>query len=536
MPNNRIANGVFILISVAGMVVLGLSMRHGPGIGGDATIYIFSARNLLDGHGLGLLGPRGEFRLIPYFPPMYPLLLAGIGIFGLDMVRGAWWLNLLLFGGILWLIGTVTYRVSRSFLFSAGAALLVLASPVLIPVYSWAMSEPLAIFLGLGGLALLLTSLEQPGQKWLFYISALAVGLSFLTRYSAVAYLITGCILVFLFLQRPFRQRLGESVHYLSMGLLPMLIWMPIDLRHTSTVASRSLETIESMASRLADFLPQLRDVILFWLVPDSWIANPPYPALINTALIVCVVLGLAAWVIIAIRRLSASSRQDEVGNFVRLVAMLTIFSLAYLLITALVYITTFPPITIASRMLSPLHVAMLWLAVLLAGWSYKRLPGRGLREGLLLVVLLGLGWYAWRSARIVQQNYDTGLGYLSPVWQQSETMQAVRALHEDTLIVTNEQTAVLFLADRPSYPLAEIYLDQPLDVFKPYGEGDLSGDDGQSAFRYDGAALVLFDSLGNQLDPIYHQRAQERAASLVKGLRRAFQGEDGAIYFYPTQ
>ncbi|NMC81162.1 MAG: hypothetical protein GYA59_17520, partial [Chloroflexi bacterium] len=67
---------LLLAVALLGVWVLLLSTHWGPGIGGDATIYITSARNLLEGRGLGLIGPRGEFRLLPYFPPFFSLVLS----------------------------------------------------------------------------------------------------------------------------------------------------------------------------------------------------------------------------------------------------------------------------------------------------------------------------------------------------------------------------------------------------------------------------------------------------------------------------
>ena len=60
----------------AGALLLWVSMSQSVGIGGDAVIYLESARNFAAGHRIGLIQPDGTFRLIPYFPPFYPIVLA----------------------------------------------------------------------------------------------------------------------------------------------------------------------------------------------------------------------------------------------------------------------------------------------------------------------------------------------------------------------------------------------------------------------------------------------------------------------------
>ena len=531
MSKDRIQNLSFIVIALLGMAVLAISMRHGPGIGGDATIYLTSARNLLEGNGLGLTGPRGEFRLIPYFPPGYSLLLSLAGLFGADLVAAACWINLVAFGGIIWLSGFSLFRITKELLFSLLLSCIIMASPVLAPVYSWAMAEPPAILLGFGGLVLLLVSFSREHHSKIFFASALACGLAFLTRYNAVAFLATGSLFIVVFYAGGWARKMLKAGTYFLSGFIPMLVWLAVDLSQTANVASRSIESGSGMAERFFDLWGKLADVFLFWMIPDSWITTPPYPGVINTVIITAALVGIAVWTWYAAR----ITRPADRYILPALVWMPVMFCVVFLAITALVYITTYPPITIGSRMLSPLHTAVLWLALALAHITYHHWrQHEWLRPALLAAAVLFLGWYGARTIRIVQQNYELGSGYLSPAWQGSETIKAARDLPEDTLIITNEETAILFLTGRTSYPIAEIYRDKPLEDFTVYGEGELADDQAQYAFRRQGAAFVLFDSIHTQMAGLYGERTVERVDVLTESLQTAFEGEDGAIYYYP--
>jgi hypothetical protein len=241
---------------------------------------------------------------------------------------------------------------------------------------------------------------------------------------------------------------------------------------------------------------------------------------------------GWAVWILWETRPTAQGAGQPILWRWA---ALLALFGLLYLAVILVVYVTTFPPITIDSRMTSPVHIALLLLMGALAALTHPRWRGVRLAAALLPLLLVGLiGWYGWRTARIVQQNYETGLGYLSPAWQQSETVQALRALPDDAPLVSNEVTALLFLTGRRAYPLAEIYQDEPLTVFSAYGQGDDRQDVGQQLFRLGQARLVLFDSVQQQLEPIYGPRSAQRLAALIDGLRVLFRGSDGAIYAAP--
>jgi hypothetical protein len=539
LRTGRVSQPSLFLALLAGVAVLAVaillvSTAHGPGIGGDATIYLTSAQNLVDGNGLGLIGPEGAFRLLPYFPPLYPLVLSVFAALGMDLAAVANWLNVLLFGALAWLVGSATFRYSGAAVPALLAALLVALSPVLIPVFSWAMSEPLAILLGFLGLVMLLESFTAPHRTGLVLLAGLLTGLGMLTRYANAAFLLAGVVGLLFLAPASWRQKLLRSIFYGAVSVIPVLAWMIYDLSTTATVSSRSVESAAGMLSRLAAFPGLLRDVLLFWLIPDSWVGAPPYPQIVNSLLAVALVAVLAATftaVMLRMRRLQVveSSRQPQ-----RLAWLLMIFLAAYVLVVAAVYVTTYPPITIASRMLSPANVAFVWLAALLVHLAVTAWPRVGwLKTVLLAGLLLFAGWYGLRSARIVQQNAALGIGYTSVAWQESETIAAVGALPADVTIVTNEEMAVLFLTGRASYPLAEIFASQPYSQFTRYGEGDLTSDLPQRMFQQGEAVLVLFDSIESQLESVYADRAVERLRVLTGGLETVQDLDDGAIYRY---
>lgn len=535
MKKEKLTQTLLLFMAIFGIVVLVFSTHRGPGIGGDATIYIVSARNLLAGHGLGLLKPDGEFRLIPYFPPFYSLLLSVAGLVRIDLVTAAYWLNLFLFGGIIWLAGNVTYRASQSMVFAVFIALLIMLSPALIPVYSWAISEPLAVFLGFIALAMMLEYVYSSEKRVFLIISGVVGGFTFLTRYSAVAYLGAAGLFLLFFNPKDWKKRLKEVMLYFVIGILPMALWVIYDLSQTASVSSRSLESGMGMMERFINLWPAMQDVVLFWLIPNSWITAPSYPSSLNTQLLMVVLIVLIACIILVFSKYTLKSSHEKSAKSLQLAVLLLIFICTYTAVIAFVYITTYPPITIGTRMFAPVHIAVLWLVVVITSLSLDLWLGIDLIKMVLtLGLLLFIVWYGWRSVRIVRQNYELGLGYNSLAWQQSSTIQTVKAMPLDVLIVTNEETAILFLTDRLSYSFAEIYRDKPLTEFTTYGDGDLDSDEAQRFFREDGAAFVLFDTIYSQIEGLYGDRTEERVLSLTQDLKNFYHGEDGGIYYYP--
>jgi hypothetical protein len=517
-------NGAAFAAAILAALLVFISTLQGPGVGGDATIYLTSAKNFSQGIGLGLINPDDSFRLIPYFPPFFSLVLSLFSTLNMDMVIAVRWMNILLFcTTVFWVVKT-TQELLHEWKFSLALGILLAASPVLVPAFSWVMSEPLSIFLGTLALLLLLKGLQNQEHNALLHGSAILAGLSAITRYGAVVYAATACILLLAFLSGNFRKRLGKAVVYGIEAALPLGLWAVIDLSLTSTVSSRSVQTLAGMGARLLSFLGDLKSVLLFWLLPDSWITDPFYPTWINTILLALFVIAFAAgsWFLL--------KKSKPVQALYQLSMVLVVFSVLYLLMTLVISILTHPPITIGTRMFSPMALMVFWLLILILYAVWKA----GNHEPLITFAILVFMaiftlWTGWRGLRIVEYDRINGLGFQSVVWQESNIVSYIQTLPDEQALVTNEEMGVLFLTGRRAYPLAEIYVDDPVDEFEPYGQLD-SSDQGEIAFRQ-GAYLVLFDSIYDQLQGLYGNKTTERVMTLTDGLQLIYHGKDGNVF-----
>ncbi|MGA9397176.1 MAG: hypothetical protein WBV22_02855 [Anaerolineaceae bacterium] len=186
---------------------------YGPAFGSDSVTYMESAKNLVAGKGLGLINPDGSFRLLPYAPPLYPLLLSVFILLGLDLLKAAFWMNALIFGVTVLMLGWSVWYFLRSNLAALLIATLLAFSEVLIETHIWIMSDPLSLALGIGGLVALIAYLENRSRK-MFFWSAVLTGLAFLTRYAGVAYCLAGILGVILFGSQSFKKRLVAACLY----------------------------------------------------------------------------------------------------------------------------------------------------------------------------------------------------------------------------------------------------------------------------------------------------------------------------------
>jgi 4-amino-4-deoxy-L-arabinose transferase-like glycosyltransferase len=187
---------LIISFAIIGSFMIFYSTVWGPWVYSDSTEYIVSARNLLQGHGLGLYGGSGRFHPLYLHPPFYSLVLSFFGLFGADLVTTARWIDIILFGLMILLLGVTIYDYTKSTWFSIIACVLFLGIPIMVDVFSGTMSEPLFIFTGLASLRLILLFLKN-NRTIVFVLAGIAAGLSMLTRYSGMAFIIAGsCILL----------------------------------------------------------------------------------------------------------------------------------------------------------------------------------------------------------------------------------------------------------------------------------------------------------------------------------------------------
>jgi hypothetical protein len=182
------------LTALASLVfVLAVTWKFGAGVSSDAVRNLAAADSLLAGK--GFLGPLGE--PFVYWPPLYPLLLAGLGwLTGLDPFAVAGYLNAALYAVNTWLWGWLFYLTFRERpTYAVLGTLAVFFSRSMLVVYANVASEPLfmtfMILFFMAAAAYLKDA--SPQARWLTFAMA---GLAMLQRHPGVALFLVGGIVV----------------------------------------------------------------------------------------------------------------------------------------------------------------------------------------------------------------------------------------------------------------------------------------------------------------------------------------------------
>ena len=246
------------------------------------------------------------------------------------------------------------------------------------------------------------------------------------------------------------------------------------------------------------------------------------------------VFLGITSLIITFMKIRSSDKKILEI-EILRLPLVFTLYGSIYLLFITFSFLFSTPRNDLDGRLLSPVYLSLLLIIFPLLTWDFS--DGK-----------LGQ-WFAWipalimgtlvvsglfNSIKILQDNHLNGSGYTGEAWKNSAVIKAIQGLDQDTVLISNESSAVLFLTGRPAYDVNERFLSTPAETYTRYGEDP--EDTAQRLFKTGKAVLVIFPTTFYwQLFPIYGDRTQARLDSMLQGLDIIQRLSDGVIFRYAS-
>jgi len=157
--NNSVRRNLYYLtltlLGLIGVAIIIYTTNWGIGLfGRDSFNYISAARNLAKGFGYVFPLANNTVAPITHYPPLLSIILAVFEFLGTDALVAARYLNMLLFGLSTVFTGILIYRTTKSEGFAILGAILFSSVVVFIELHTWALSEPLFLFLTLLGFLL----------------------------------------------------------------------------------------------------------------------------------------------------------------------------------------------------------------------------------------------------------------------------------------------------------------------------------------------------------------------------------------------
>jgi len=216
---------LLLLLNIGAIAAIVHTTRMGIGLDPDSTSYLGAARNILAGRGLSLpftaYTDANDYSPMTHFPPLYPLLLAGFGLGGIELPMAARIVAALLFALNISLAGGILYWHTRRWLLTAIAVCWLGSALDLLMLHSMAWSEPLFILLTLVTILLLSNYAQSPNLPRLLGV-ALSASLAMLCRYAGAPWLLVGTIAPLIWGPRLWRHKIEHAGLFLlsSLGLV----------------------------------------------------------------------------------------------------------------------------------------------------------------------------------------------------------------------------------------------------------------------------------------------------------------------------
>ncbi len=522
-----------LLIAAAGAFVVAYATRFGPWASSDSVEYLVSARNLLAGRGLGLYTASGRFQPLALHPPLYPLVLAALGTLDPSLINAARWLNVAAMLLVTLLLGFALLRLTRSPVTALGFALTFVTLPVTLWYFAGAMSEPLSLVFASASAVWLFVFLNRGGWKHLVGAGACA-GLAALARLPWLALLPAGIIALILFDAGDYKSRFGRLSIFCALGLLPTIAWLAWLGSQAGAAGPRQWVWPEgNLWYQLNEFRIGIVASLWSWLPLSSLLPNLAYR--VRLALIGALALFGATAGALSIGRLSRT-RASRWARLVDSQAVIVGFAVAlsYVGLLVVTWLFTRPPLVAADlddRIMYPLRFVLILL-----GFVVFHILGESFgRRHFAAMAGLGLaGAFVWNSAPIgwdrVAKLHREGSGYTGVAWRSSDAIAWLRKFPPDQALISNETAALMFLLDRPSFDIPELVLQQELEQFNRFGEGDTDTD---RLFRECGAVLILFDKAFEQFVLLYDEAHAERWISFNDGLTLVHDAGDALVLVY---
>ncbi|HRQ37426.1 MAG TPA: glycosyltransferase family 39 protein [Chloroflexota bacterium] len=470
---------VIVLLALAGWVYLFLLLPERIGVGADTVIFYGAAHNLQQGQGLTLsfdstfAGNKGE--LMTHFPPLFPALLAGLALLAGDVESAAWFWSITAFSLLILAIGLlVRFYCPHTFWPPVLAAFFTLSAATTIRLYTVTHSESLFLLLWLSSFFLLDRYGQRPYRSTLVF-SALLAGLTFLTRYAGIAFILTGSL--WLLLRRGWKTTGGWlwAATYGFLSLLPMLLWL-LYAGQSGSATNRDLTV-----HWIADYhVWQGVYTVSAWSTPDN------IPLLLRLV-VWLVMFGSLGWLILR-RHFSQAHMPAHVPDFFKLLLLNLVVYLAFI-----VFSISFMDIQIrlTERILSPVYLSLLLLGAygITIWWSQAASSARrvmALAGSTLCLAYLVSMVYTFADIR---QN---GEHYTGVAWRDSETLAFLQASDGRTTTISNGPDIIYYYTGLPALAVPAQYHDTSMLPNEAY-EAELQATAAQLA---SGAQLVLFQDM----------------------------------------
>ncbi|MEW5829980.1 MAG: glycosyltransferase family 39 protein [Chloroflexota bacterium] len=489
-------------------LVLGMSIaRYGLGVSSDSVAYLFAGKNLFAGQGLTAYS-ENPFVL---WPPVYPVLLGLVhSLTGIEVFHAAILLQFLAYG----LASAATTLLLRqifpqNFAFALLGCIVIAIGPVVTITFQLVGTDYLHLALVLACLFILGQYARTQATSHLWRMALLG-GTAGLLRYTGLAVILTGAILVFIYTSAPLRRRLARSF-WTGLAALPTGARI---LAERFIFRPPRREPIEFSRS-----LAQYSGSILEWFTQAEVGEAAP--------LLVWTLWGIVAALVVFL--LAARRVQPVfVPESVAILGYGLVYTILLLGISSQTYVNR-----LIGRFVLPVYAPLI-LLVLLATEAIIRLAKSRLRggaariatAGVALALLLAFLPIGSESIATIRETAANGAGYEniynSREWNENGIIRFIKEnpLPENARLFSNYQAGIAFHTWQTVYP-------SPRKFSNPYSDKVIPLKNYRSRLFAKGVDTYLIWIEPNFYEHVYEVGELTEIARIVPIL----ENEDGGIY-----
>lgn len=429
----------FLFLIVLASMSVGIfyysSIPFGIGIHDDSVTYLTVAKEIREGN--GAVTDFGKKVPMAKWPPLYPLVIAATSSLGMEPIESARIINILLFGGNIFLIGLFLYRMTHSMIFGLLGATVLIFTPAFIEIHALAISEPLFLFLALPSYFLLYESFDSDRESSLRNISAMGIGLACLTRYVGVAFIASGAFSILIYHRHTLFCRIKTATTYCLYASLPLVCWWVRNFALMGKIAGQKSHGFHPPGlAKLLECLMTLSK----WIFPKT--SPAPWEAALSTV-VLFILLFAAGYLYFKLKN------NEKIERSINMLLILGVFYGGLLFATLTLRHAN---LNLGNRLLIPLFVVGYLCACLLLSAFIKR-KGMKFQSKVLgcSLVVCFLSFSLHSGIHLFSRIQSRGLKYSNKQWKHSKTLQKIRALPDDSVIYTNVSSNLIYLLTKRS-------------------------------------------------------------------------------------
>ena len=451
--NTKIFYAISFFVSlIAIALVLFVSEKYGAGVSGDSIDYLSTADNIIRHHRF-FDYTNTEYI---YLPPLYPSLLAVVSfISGMDPFLVAGYLNAILFGLIVFLVGTLFYKSFPDFpVFAYVSLLFTFTSVSILRLASNITSDPLFIVLVLFFVIRSSRYLSNPTINKLIQLVLIA-GTAALLRWNGVVLILCVVFLTLYAKRHDVKDALKTSLWAGTLSSSPLLLWvLGRNFRIYGTLfGKRNLNSIDPLAN-LADSTTK----IINWYLPNSLTRDIPMLLFWIGFLILLTIF--IRWLIVR--------RANNPWSITQHLPWVIFVIVDYLFLMVFTFTADHPDFY-DDRYYAPLFpFTFMGIAVLTTMFFLEPLKRRREAHGIkadiatIVVILIAGVWLIFPSSRLMkyiivtrEHGESTYNLYNSEAFNESEVIQFLleEKLEEGKKIYSNFPGAVYFFTRNTTFP-----------------------------------------------------------------------------------